>query len=453
VNPSLLRHGVFPLLDAFNRTRIGQVLAFLEASQWRPYDELAELQRRKLRDALAWAGTSPTYREIWKTAPASRRASSVHPELDGLPIIDKEDLRSRLSEFPVPGYRGRVLRIQTSGSTGKPTVFLRSGEQESWFWALRYRMWEWAGWRFGEPYVAINLNVRTAWKKRLQDAFLGCTYLTYNVENIDSERIVRALEASGATHINAFGSTLLALAGFVEAHGVRAPRLRALTVTGDNLYQAQRDLIERAFGLQVTDYYGAGGEGVHLASQCERHDGYHVHMENAVVELITEGRSSRPGEVGRVVVTQLDNRAMPLVRYDLGDVATAADGRACACGRSLPIGIESLSGRACDLIRVPGGGVLLPQFFFIGAFKKLERVRSYQVVQEREDRITVRIVPEDGCDRPTSERNVREEIERATKGALGVDFAWVQAIELSGLGKLRPVISKLAAAPSNGAAR
>ena len=110
MNPTLLRHGVFPLLDAFNRTRIGQVLAFLEASQWRPYDELAELQRRKLRDALAWAGTSPTYREIWKTAPASRRASSVHPELDGLPIIDKEDLRSRLSEVPVPGYRGRVLR-------------------------------------------------------------------------------------------------------------------------------------------------------------------------------------------------------------------------------------------------------------------------------------------------------------------------------------------------------
>jgi len=79
-------------------------------------------------------------------------------------------------------------------------------------------------------------------------------------------------------------------------------------------------------------------------------------------------------------------------------------------------------------------------------------VRSYQVVQDAEDRVTVRLVPEDGCDRPASEQSLREEIARATKGALGVEFAWVQAIELSGLGKVRPVISKLTA-PSNGAAR
>lgn len=437
------------MLDAFNRTRIGEVLSFLEESQWRPHEELRALQREKLRAVLAWVERESTaYRDLWRRAPAERRAASAHPELDGIPIVNKEDLRPHLGEFPVPGYRGRVLRIQTSGSTGAPTTFLRSGEQESWFWALRYRMWQWAGWRMGEPYVAVNLNTRTAWKKRLQDRFLRCTYLTYNAANVDSERILAAVRRTRATHVNAFASSLLALARFMEAHGVRERGVRALTATGDNLYPEQRETVARVFGVPPTDYYGAGGEGVHLASQCERHEGYHLHLENAVVELIADGRPARPGEVARVVVTQLDNYAMPLVRYDLGDLAVAADGRACACGRSLPIGIESLSGRACDLVLVPGGATLLPQFFFIGAFKRLERVRGYQIVQEVEDRITIRLVPEDGCDRAASERSLREEIARATRGALGVDFAWVPEIELSGLGKVRPVISKLGRAAS-----
>ncbi len=439
----IFRHLIFPALDRVNGTQVRQVLRFLAATEQWSRADLGTLQHQKLGQMLALVRQESTfYQRFWREAPTERRAQSLYPELDRLPIVTKEELRAGLEEFPLPSCRGRVIRVQTSGSTGHPMTFLRSLAQESWFWALRIRMWNWAGWRLGEPYLAINLNRRDAWKKKLQDVLFRCTYKTYNSQNLRSQELVDLLREKRLVHINAFGSSLLALAQYMAAQGIENPGVRVLTSTGDNLFPPQRALIEQVFGVKVTDYYGAGGEGVHLASQCERHQGYHLHLENAIIEVIKAGRPAKAGEVGTIVVTQLDNSAMPLVRYDLGDLATVADDQPCACGRPHPL-LKAINGRACDLVQAPNGAVLLPQFFFIGAFKLLENVKTYQIVQDELARISIRLVAEPGCDRPRAEASLREAIARATDGSLVVEFAWVDAIPLAGLGKPRPVISNL----------
>jgi phenylacetate-CoA ligase len=440
----LFKSIVFPVLDRFNGTSVAQLVGSLDETQWWPAERLIELQREKLGRLRAWtAQHSDFYRDQWRRAPDDRRASSNYPELDGLPLVDKEDLRPALKSFPVPAFRGAVRRVQTSGSTGTPMTFFRSMEQESWFWATRIRMWQWAGYEPGSPYLAVNLNTRTAWKKRVQDLAFRCTYLTYNVANQDSERIVKLLRSRRITHINGFSSSVSALARFMFERGMTNPGwVSGISVTGDNLFTSQRQLIERVFGVGARDYYGAGGEGVHLASQCEMGDRYHLHMENAIVEIIVDGRPARPGESGRVVVTQLDNYAMPLIRYDLGDLATAADDTPCGCGRDLPQ-LQSVDGRACDVVVAPDGTRLLPQFFFIGAFKMLSHVERYQIVQDRIESITIRLVARPGCDRGSCEDSLRSAIAVATRGLLAVDFDWVDDIPLSGLGKPRPVVSTL----------
>lgn len=440
----IFRQLIFPALDRLNGTRIAQVLSHLADSESMSRAQLLELQERKLDRMLEQVRSESTfYRRFWSQADETRRAASHLPALDGVPVVNKEDLRAAIDEFPLPSTVGRVWRVKTSGSTGQPMTFLRSVDQESWFWALRIRMWTWAGWCLGEPYLAINLNRREAWKKRLQDALFRCTYKTYNRQNIRSQELVEILERRPIVHINAFGSSLLALAQHMARDGIANPGVKALTSTGDNLFPPQRQLIEDVFGVPVTDYYGAGGEGVHLASQCEEHDRYHLHVENAVIEVLKDGRPARPGEVGTIVVTQLDNEAMPLVRYDLGDLATVAEDEPCACGRAHPATLAAIDGRACDLVRMPNGGVLLPQFFFIGAFKMLEKVDGYQIVQDDIERILVKLVAEPGCDRRRSEASLEDEIARASDGSLQVDFAWVEEIPLAGIGKPRPVISNL----------
>src|SRR5207249_8002123 len=117
---------------------------FLQASERLDPEEIRAAQHRKLKQTVAKAGAdSPFYRKLWERGGPSSR----YRPLAGIPVITKEDLRKSDGAFPVAGYPGRVIVSRTSGSTGSPMIFYRSLEQESWFWALRMRIWGWAGYR------------------------------------------------------------------------------------------------------------------------------------------------------------------------------------------------------------------------------------------------------------------------------------------------------------------
>ena len=445
---------VFPALDRANGTSIGDKLAHLSASE----RDDPELMRRRQEEAaarvvLTTRRRSAFYRRLWGQRPGP---ASDCPPLDGLPVLTKGDLREIEGEFPLADYRGRVIRCVTSGSTGKPMTFLRSMEQESWFWALRFRIWGWAGYRPGDPYLTVNLNPRTAWKKRLQDVLFRCSYLTFNADNLDAERIAGTLNRRRIPHLNGFSSSLFALAQHMLEHGLRAPDVTGVTATGDTLFAPYREALESAFGVRVLDYYGAGGEGFHVASQCpESGSRYHIHPENAVLEFLGDHGPAPPGEPGRIVVTQLHNDAMPLVRYELGDLAVAAPpGACCSCGRTLPM-LERLEGRVPDLISVPDGTYLVPHFFVV-LFKGLQSVYRYQIVQRQAGRMVVRLVGREGCQRPEVEDAVRREVAAATREQITPEFEWTDDIPLSGAGKRRLVISeitreKLQMSPQTGA--
>src|SRR5262249_2280854 len=116
-------------------------------------------------------------------------------------------------------------------------------------------------------------------------------------------------------------------AEFLRQHGLPAPRPRGIITTAMVLHGWQRRVIEAVFGCPETNRYG--WEEVSLiAWECERHDGLHVNADGVYVEVLRDGRPARPGEAGSVVVTDLTNRAMPLLRYQVGDVAVLSK---CCC--------------------------------------------------------------------------------------------------------------------------
>jgi phenylacetate-CoA ligase len=444
--PQALRHVIFPVLDRVNHTRITETLGFLEKSQWYSAEQLAELQQNKLRGILAWVReSSPFYRNFWETCPDDRRAASLHPELQDLPVITKQDLRSALSEFPLSASNSRVFTVHTSGSTGEPMKYHRSAEQESWFWALRFRMWQWGGYRIGEPYLTLNLNPRTAARKRIQDVIFRCSYHGFNANSHDVDTVIRDLDRRRVKHLNGYASSLYLLSRALLERNIEVPGVKSVLATGDTLFPSYRETIKQAFKVDPVDYYGAGGEGFHLASQCEERAEYHLHTENSVIEILKDGRPAEPGEMGEIVVTQLDNRAMPLVRYSTQDVAVASENVPCACGRQLPL-LHSVQGRVPDIVFAPDGSALVVHFFTI-LFEYLEGIRQFQVVQRVPDRIVIRIVPENGFDRAAAETRIREDIARATHGSLGIDYDYVEDIPLSPSLKRRLVISEVLPAP------
>jgi phenylacetate-CoA ligase len=178
-------------------------------------------------------------------------------------------------------------------------------------------------------------------------------------------------------------------AEFVRRQGHGPIRPKGVITSAMILHDWQRRVIEEVFACKVTNRYGCEEVSL-IACECERHEGLHVNSDGVFVELVRDGRPVGPGEPGSVVVTDLTNRAMPMIRYQVGDVASWA-GRACSCGRGLPL-LERIEGREADYVTTAGGelvsGISLTENFAM----LVPGIAQLQIVQEEVDHFTFRIV-------------------------------------------------------------
>jgi phenylacetate-CoA ligase len=151
----------------------------------------------------------------------------------------------------------------------------------------------------------------------------------------------------------------------------------------------ERALLEQAFGCPVFETYGSR-EFMLMAAECPAHQGLHLSMENLHLELLDDqGAPTPPGQVGRVVVTDLHNLAQPFIRYQNDDLAVMAQGP-CPCGRTLPR-LARVEGRILDQIATPDGrrvsGTIFPHLL-----KDFPAVRDYQARQESLESLVLSIV-------------------------------------------------------------
>jgi len=209
--------------------------------------------------------------------------------------------------------------------------------------------------------------------------------------------------------------------------------------SAQTLPDESRKIIEETFRTRVFDKYGSR-EFSGIAHECEAHSGHHVNAESYIVEIVKDGRPALPGETGEVLVTDLNNLAVPMIRYAIGDLATATD-RTCSCGRGLPL-IGAIQGRSQAII-VGTNGCFLPGTFFAHLIKDYGyMIRRFQVVQERLGHITLRVVRGSRF----SESGL-EPIHAAIRVHLGsemaIDVRYEEEIELGRTGKHHHSISKL----------
>jgi phenylacetate-CoA ligase len=217
--------------------------------------------------------------------------------------------------------------------------------------------------------------------------------------------------------------------------------LQGIITSAQTLPEASRQAIEAAFGCRVFDKYGSR-EFSGIAYECEAHAGHHVVAENCIIELLVDGRPARPGEIGEVVVTDLNNYCVPLIRYRLGDRAEALEADdACACGRGLPR-IGRIEGRIQAMI-LGSHGRYVPGSLFLHVMKDYDfAVRQFQVIQERPDALRLRIV-----------KGLRysDEVLQEILGVLGryvgsrmeIEVEFVDSIPLTRAGKRLSCINRL----------
>jgi phenylacetate-CoA ligase len=221
------------------------------------------------------------------------------------------------------------------------------------------------------------------------------------------------------TFLVVYPSVLAALTHRVRSRGLCLPALEHVLTIGEVLSPHVRTDAEAMLGATVTDLYSAQEFGP-LALECPASGLYHVMAESVLVEVLdAHDRPAVPGDVGRVVVTDLHNYATPLVRYELGDYAQV--GPPCPCGRGLPT-LTRVAGRVRNLLRLPDGSRRWPLVGLVYC-RDVAPVVQYQFLQRDETTIDVRLVVERSLSR-AEEDALRDLVHRSSGFPFALRFEY-----------------------------
>jgi phenylacetate-CoA ligase len=419
----------------------------LKREQFDPLPVLQERQWATVRAMVSHAyATVPYYREHF-----DRR--SLHPDhlrtwndFLRVPVLTKADIRVAGKGLLSNAYDPKMLHCKkTSGSTGVPLEIWIDEPALQRKRACTLRSDEWSGWRWGEARAVLWGDPECrhhGWRGRLRNALLERQL------HLDTLRVNPAQLADFADRLRRRRPTLIyghahsvyLLAQFIRSTGHRDIRPRGIITTAMVLLDGQRRHIEETFGCPVTNRYGCEEVSI-IACECDQHAGLHVIGDNVYLELVREGRPVAAGEPGAVVVTDLANRAMPLLRYQVGDVAVFAD-RPCRCGRGWPL-LERLEGRVADYVVTPAGqmisGISLTDHF--GA--QIPGVAQLQIIQETVNSFRFRLV-RDAAFGPASLARMQQLVQERFGPGVSYQCEYVDQILPEVSGKYRFCISRVA---------
>ena len=416
-----------------------RLLVQARKNQWLKPAELEELQAKRLRAIVKHAYENTTYyHRKFKEASITPDDIRSPDDLEKLPITTKDDVRNYgLTEMTSHGLNlNKCRNVPTSGSSGTPMRVIYDQNADDFSKAINLRSMVENGLRITDRMVNLG-DMRTA-KKPLWFQKLGVLNLqTIDIFN-DIDKEVNDLLKINPESMIGYASQLRLLSEYKLEHGLNGLKPSTIFTTAEILDPDTRRIINTAFDLEAVDLFGCI-EVNRTAWECQEHCGYHMDVDSVVMELLSDGESVSAGERGEVIYTSLYNYAMPLIRYQVGDVATPTD-ETCPCGRGLPL-LKSVEGRKDDFIRLLSGKAISPITMHL-IVKHTPGIVECQVVQESLRKLSVILVVTDKFTDVQSERLIQE-INQALNNEVSVEINVVDAIRRGPNGKMRMVISKV----------
>ena len=364
--------------------------------------------------------------------------------LPHLPILTKETLRLHarelLTQKDLP--KGTIV-FKSSGTTGTPTEIFYTPEFHALELAvLEARNLNWAGVAYGQRRVMFGVRKVCNFSQAKPPfwRFSSSENLAYaSIYHLSPKFLpdyIKFLRSFRPTIVMGYPSALNTIAAYALDHGDMPSPAKAIVTTSETVTDDARVRIEKAFQCRIYDGYCAV-EMCHFASQCE-YGRYHVSPDVGIIEILdSEDKPVKPGVMGQVVCTGLQNTLQPLIRYRVGDVARWATDQTCPCKRSMPI-LEAIEGRFEDICVTPDGREMLR---FDTVFKGVETIREAQVVQETLDLFRIYVVPTEQFDDHDVE-SIRRNMQLHA-GNVQTVVESVDSIPRSSSGKFRAVICKL----------
>lgn len=368
----------------------------LERTQYRPEEVLRKRQWERLQSILRYAyRNNRFYKERFDEAGVLPEDIKTPKDIINIPILTKEEIRRNTLRMISNGFRiGSLLKFKTGGSTGKPLEIYMTEECSEIRNACARRHDRWTGWEPGEPIGAVwgNPLVPKGIKSMLKTWLLTPTiYLdTMNVTEESVRRFAKEWEKIRPTLLFGHAHSVYLLAQYVQNLSIRSIQPKAIISSSMTLLPHERKTIKDVFRVNVFDRYGCEEVSL-IASECERHEGMHLNIEHLFIEFLREdGSYTSPGEPGKIIVTDLMNRVMPFIRYQVEDIGVPLD-RKCSCGRGLPL-IDKVTGRIADFLIKKDGTRVAGISLIENTLTKIPGIEQMQIVQEALDVINLNVV-------------------------------------------------------------
>ncbi len=447
----LLRRAGIHLMERARRTHALRLLPQLLASQWWDPERLSLLQRERLRALMRFCRDEvPFYRESFQRCALDPEAVRPEEQLLRLPVLGKNQVRASGDDLHAASFRRWQPRLKsTSGSTGVPLNYYLDRPSHSYQWGHLWRGWHQAGYRPGDQYATLSggslVPEKVDLKQKVYLFLSGAVHLpSYHLTESVMASYAKLLRRRRVGFLYGYPSSLHLFATYVRSSFESLPPLQAVFTTSESLGPKARDSITAAFGCRVIDTYGCNDGGVY-GFECAEETGFHVGAESVFLEVVdAEGRPLPAGEVGRIVVTNLAIRAMPLLRYATGDMGALTHER-CACGRGL-VRIIALQGRERDFVMTPAGHQVHGAFFnHFAPFYTAAWLDRFQVYQPDLRQLVLRVVV--NREPNATERETLFTALRKGLGEMDFQLEILDDLELTRTGKFRVVVSDVARQP------
>lgn len=443
-----IKHVVYPAWVKKNGSARLRHLEEMERRQFWPAERLAEHQWTSFTKLVAHAVEScPFYRDSFRRAGIAPGDLRRPEDIRHVPLVSKEEIQAHREQMVSSRFRREeLIEDMTGGSTGSPMRFYYDRDREESRGAAVIRHDRWAGWDIGERRAMLwgaprDVAHTRGLKGRLRTRFINRTMIldASALDEAAMSEFARKLIRYRPKILLAYANTLGLFARFVQAENIRGITADGIITSAEVLTKENRELIERTFGCRIFDRYGCREFSV-IASECGEHAGLHVNADNLLVEAVTaEGPAS--DKDGEIIVTDLRNYAMPMIRYRIKDVGRILP-QPCRCGRGLPL--MSLSGgRVTDFLTATDGrkvsGVVLATY----VITKIPGIEQVQFVQSERGAVTLNLVKGPEWSEPATLNPLLAKSREFLGADMRFDIAFRDRIPQDVSGKYRFAVSNL----------
>jgi len=407
--------------------------------------EIEQYQAKRIHELLVYAVRHCNfYRTRFLAAGLTQERDLTAENLQLIPVLTKHNVQESMESLLATNVNRRTWRQNSSGgSSGQTVMLMQDATYREEGDATSYVSDRMQGWDFGKRVAMLWGGPQdTRSGRNIKDRVLlylsnHRLYDSFDMNVPRMRRYHRNLECYQPDSIVAYSSSAYLFARFLLEQQLSPSYPRASIIcSAETLTQEMRSIVEDCFRVPVYNRYGSREVGC-IASQCKPGSGLHTHLDKIVEVLDLKTATPVLDTPGRIVVTLLSNRALPLIRYDLGDIGIRTS-KPCVCGVNTPV-LEKVLGRSSDFIRAPSGRLIHGEYF-THVFYGRRNVRQFQFVQESPTNFVVRVI-KSGELAPAQLEDIRHEIVAVLGSSANLRFEFPECIPPLPSGKFRFTIS------------